>query len=240
MPFDSLPSIVLALCLPVVAGVLGAAIASARAPGVLLRSSLQHFAAGVVFAAVAVELVPEMLKDEHTLALCVGFALGVLTMLGTKSLVESWEERSLGTSSASLLVATGVDLLIDGALVGVGFALGARTGWLLSLALTLELLSVGLATSATLVAAGRGPVYAFATTAGLAILVPVGAQLGFACAGRLTAQAMVGLIAFATAALLYLVTEELLAEAHEFRDTPLSAAMFFVGFLALLVLELRL
>ncbi len=38
-------------------------------------------------------------------------------------------------------------------------------------------------------------------------------------------------------ALLYLVTEELLVDAHEANDTPLLTAMFFVGFLALFVLE---
>jgi ZIP family zinc transporter len=38
-------------------------------------------------------------------------------------------------------------------------------------------------------------------------------------------------------ALLYLVTEELLVEAHEQPDTPLVASMFFVGFLALLMIE---
>ena len=38
-------------------------------------------------------------------------------------------------------------------------------------------------------------------------------------------------------ALLYLVTEELLIEAHETPDRPWVTAMFFVGFLALLLLE---
>ena len=38
-------------------------------------------------------------------------------------------------------------------------------------------------------------------------------------------------------ALLYLVTEELLVEAHETPDRPWVAAMFFAGFLLLLLLE---
>ena len=45
------------------------------------------------------------------------------------------------------------------------------------------------------------------------------------------------MLAFGAAALLYLVTEELLVEAHEVPDTPLLTAMFFVGFLALFILE---
>jgi ZIP family zinc transporter len=38
-------------------------------------------------------------------------------------------------------------------------------------------------------------------------------------------------------ALLFLVTEELLVEAHERPDTAFISAMFFVGFLALLTIE---
>ena len=45
---------------------------------------------------------------------------------------------------------------------------------------------------------------------------------------------------FGVAALLYLVTEELLREAHEERETALGTAMFFVGFLAFLVIGMTL
>ena len=44
------------------------------------------------------------------------------------------------------------------------------------------------------------------------------------------------MLAFALAALLYLVTEELLAEAHETPDVPLVTALFFAGFLRFLLL----
>ena len=44
-------------------------------------------------------------------------------------------------------------------------------------------------------------------------------------------------LSFGLMALLYLVTEELLVEAHEKPDSPLISAMFFVGFLALLLIE---
>ena len=40
------------------------------------------------------------------------------------------------------------------------------------------------------------------------------------------------------AALMYLVIEELLTEAHEVKETPLITAAFFAGFVALYLLEL--
>ncbi|NWP75002.1 transporter, partial [Escherichia coli] len=46
-----------------------------------------------------------------------------------------------------------------------------------------------------------------------------------------------GFLSFGLMALLYLVTEELLVEAHARRDTPLISAMFFIGFLVLLLIE---
>ena len=53
-----------------------------------------------------------------------------------------------------------------------------------------------------------------------------------------SAPVKTGLFAFGLVALLYLVTEELLVEAHEqAEDTPWITALFFVGFLVLLVLQ---
>lgn len=46
----------------------------------------------------------------------------------------------------------------------------------------------------------------------------------------------VGILGFDIGALLYLVAEELLTEAHEVEDTPFITAMFFPGFLLPLLL----
>ncbi len=51
-------------------------------------------------------------------------------------------------------------------------------------------------------------------------------------------QVLITMIAFGTAALLFLVTEELLTEAHEVKESPLMTSAFFIGFLAVFLLEL--
>ena len=53
-----------------------------------------------------------------------------------------------------------------------------------------------------------------------------------------TAVFIDALLAFGVAALLYLVTEELLVEAHEGKETPAQAAMFFLGFILLFVIDM--
>jgi ZIP family zinc transporter len=47
---------------------------------------------------------------------------------------------------------------------------------------------------------------------------------------------MAAILGFGVSALLYLVTEELLLEAHDTPDTPLITATFFLGFLIPIVL----
>lgn len=77
-----------------------------------------------------------------------------------------------------------------------------------------------------------------AIPSGLALALAVAAIAGFVVAGRLTGPLFTIVLAFGAAALLYLVTEELLVEAHEVPETSLTIAMFFVGFLALFVIEM--
>ncbi|MFZ1389506.1 MAG: hypothetical protein WBP46_14535 [Thiolinea sp.] len=45
-------------------------------------------------------------------------------------------------------------------------------------------------------------------------------------------------MAFSAAALLYLVTEELLIEAHEVEDKPISTLVLFAGFLVFWSIQL--
>jgi ZIP family zinc transporter len=136
-----------------------------------------------------------------------------------------------------MLIAVGFDLLLDGFLLGIGFAAGARAGVVLTLGLAAECLSLGLATSATLVRGGmqrRGR--AILVTMILGLVFGLGAVLGLTLLRGLSGRMLTSVISFGCAALLYLVTEELLVEAHEVEETNVATAAFFVGFLIILVL----
>lgn len=73
---------------------------------------------------------------------------------------------------------------------------------------------------------------------GLACLPFLGATVGGTVLAGLTGGVMDGLLAFGVAALLYLVTEELLVEAHKAPDGPWITSLFFVGFLLLLTISM--
>jgi ZIP family zinc transporter len=247
--------------IPAAPTLLGGVVAAFRPPGARLQSVIQHFAAGVVFAAVAGELLPELMHEAAPVPTVLGFALGVGLMLGVKRLTESpprtrsggepagggvaedtapEAEKPEAENTRGLVVTVAVDVAIDGLLVGVGFAAGTEAGVLLTLALSLEVLFLALATAAALVRAGASRTRVLGTTAGLVVLLVAGAAVGGLAAGGLTGGLLAAVLAFGVAALLYLVTEELLVEAHETRDTPLATATFFAGFLALLLLEMAL
>lgn len=227
--------------LPIAAMIVGAVIASFRPPGAKLRSVLQHFAAGVVFSVVAVELLPDVMHEHNVWAVTIGFALGVAVMLGIKEITgddaetaESGEQ--VEAVSKAMLFAIGVDILVDGFLLGIGFAAGAKEGKLLALALAIELLSLGLALASTMTRANAPRLKIILITAGLSLLIFIGSIVGSTVLQKVSAATLEAVLSFGLAALLFLVTEELLTEAHEVPETPFITASFFAGFLLFLIL----
>ena len=117
----------------------------------------------------------------------------------------------------------------------MGFAAGARIGILLALAEAAEQLSVGLALAGELRSARMSRGRILLIVSGLGSLVFVTAVAGATVLSRLQGGAMEMVLSFGAAALLYLVTAELLREAHEERESTSATAMFFAGFLLFLV-----
>lgn len=222
---------------PIAATVIGAGVAAVRRPGPRVTSAVQHFAAGVVFAAVAGEVLPD-LRNQHSLGpLVAGFVAGVAVLLVIDGFARRAEDAEGTGLPVPLLVAIAIDLVIDGLLVGIGAALGEGQGRILTLALTLEVLFLGLSLAIQLGARGVRPLKATAVTACVSLAIAVGAIGGAAALANASHGVLAGVLAFGAAALLYLVTEELLVEAHEGAETSVLTAMFFVGFLAVYVLE---
>ena len=216
--------------IPVAAVLLGSLFAVSRRPREGFVSAMQHLAAGVVFAAAAAEILPEVMHEASPVATFTGGALGIIVMLSLKAVAG----RAKGP--VAMLGAVGVDILIDGLVLGLAFIAGAKAGLLLTIALTLEVLFLGLTMTTELGETVRSKARIFAITAGIALLLPIGAALATPVAA-FPPVIIAGFLSFGLMALLYLVTEELLVEAHEKPDTPLISAMFFIGFLGLLLIE---
>ncbi|MFP5436723.1 MAG: ZIP family metal transporter [Bacteroidia bacterium] len=226
--------------IPVITIVAGGVIGIFRNPGVTFRSSVLHFAAGVVFSVVAVELLPDIIKNHKPVEVGIGFSLGIMVMLLVKYLSEKLAERNKAKTSPQvpygLLIALLIDLAVDGLLLGVGFAAGKEEGILLSIALGIETLSLGLAVAIALRQGKILKAKKFLILFILGFTFFAGALLGISLLSNLTQEVLELVLSFGLAALLFLVTEELLTEAHQDKESPIQTACFFVGFLLFLLL----
>ena len=235
---------------PIAAGAIGSAAAAVRRPGPELVSAIQHFAAGVVIAALAGELLPD-LRHEGNLGWAVaGFSAGVALVLSLAAYGRRLDAKQttapendappaggfLALVPLGFLVTVAIDLLIDGVLIGLGVRLGSTQGSILTIALTLEILFLTLSLAAELTDRGLTSRQASAICIGLSLSTGVGAITAAVLLGGVGTAVLAFVLAFGAAALLYLAVEELLVEAHEERETALLSAMFFAGFLAIYIL----
>lgn len=232
--------IILFSLIPVLTMVAGGVVAIVRKPSGNVRSLILHFAAGVVFSVVAVELLPDIVKTHAPLPLIIGFTLGFLVMVGVRKATEpneKGEEKEIETPKmpVGLLIAIAVDVFIDGLLLGIGFTAGSTEGMLLAIALSLELLSLGMATATELSEKGLSKRKSTGLIVTLAIVFFVSAVLGATLLHNLSHRAIEVVLSFGLSALLFLVTEELLIEAHEEKETVWHTSAFFGGFLLFVV-----
>ena len=218
MPYLLAPAIVL-----LVTGVL----ANWILPGPKVRSSLQHLAAGIIFASVATEVVPEILSGSHVGSMVIGYVLGMILIFGIRSL----EKKDSGKKSwLSLAIAGSVDLLIDGFLMGVAFSISKESGIVLTIAIAFEVLFLGFTFSVSFATRGVRQFHVLMLLSIMAAVLLAGGILGYWILGFLEPSLQVSAMAFGAVALLYLVAEELLVDAHEGGETVMGPLLLFIGF----------
>ena len=72
LPYLAVPSIVL---------IVVSLIATLWMPSTKISPALQHLVAGIIFATVATELVPEILKGSNIVVMLMGYGTGILLIL---------------------------------------------------------------------------------------------------------------------------------------------------------------
>ena len=234
---------------PALGVIAGAATAVVRHPSDAMRSAIQHFAAGVVFSVVAVELLPDLTATHAIPEVIGGFLAGVILLMVIRAKFGEEENDLAARHSrlaisqalpAGLLTGIGIDVFLDGLLLGLGISIGAKEGLLLAGALTLELYSLGLALGADMSNRRLGRRRILLASTALGFLLVLGAAAGFLLLRSGSSHVLAAVLSFGCAALLFLVTEELLVEAHEVPETAFTTGSFFGGFLLFLVLGMAL
>lgn len=229
----------LAMFIPAVIASLGGALAIVWNPSHHARSLIQHFAAGVVLAALAVEVLPELGREHAPAwvlisAFSVGGILMYLMKLWSIRLEEKSEHSAENAFNYGLIAATFIDVAVDGFIIGAGFAAGGNTGLILALGLSVELLFLGLSLVSETIKGWRVVVM----TLLLAGVVLSCTLLGKYLLSGASTSIISAILAFGVAALLYLVTDELLVEAHTIEEKPSSTLWLFAGFLVFWSIQL--
>lgn len=232
----------LIMLIPALVAVAGGFLSLVWHPSHQMRSLIQHFAAGVVLAALAVELLPEIGREHaQPWVLIAAFAAGSLFMFGMKLLTDKLEagNHAAGQEAKTalpigLLVATLIDIATDGFIIGAGFASGGETGLILALGLSVELLFLGLALMSDALRGWK----MIALTCLLGVEVFAFAVLGKWLLAGVSHDVLGAVLAASAAALLYLVTEELLMEAHEVEEKNYAVLVLFAGFLTFWSIQL--
>ena len=221
------------------AGIAGGVLAFFWAPGVYARSAVQHFAAGVVIAAIASDLIPEVQKTGTPGGILGSFIAGGAVMIALKWVALKYEKDSRGRRvPVGIAAAAAVDTFVDGALISAGFLAGQSLGALLAIALTVELLFLTLSVGSEFHRPKSRRWYGLATTTGIALMLLLGAATAFFALRAASETTVAMCLAFGAAALLYLIAEELLVESIQAEESLFSTAMLFAGFAALLALKL--
>lgn len=230
------------LALPAAVMLFGGVLATFWSPGKSLIAMVQHLAAGIILAAVTVEVFPAMQSAKVAPALLIGsFTVGVLFMYAVKHLGERLEAGNSARSlekrfNFGLIITVFIDAALDGVTIGAGFAAGEKVGFALAIGLSAEMLFLSMSLISDTISGAR----ALWISAGLSGAILVSAMLSYYLLSSTPGTTIAIALAFSCAALLYLVTEELLIEAHAHAqaEKPYFMLVLFAGFVGFWVISL--
>lgn len=220
-------------------GLAGGALPLARVPSEPFKGHVQHLAGGILLAVVIVELMPEARAADGLGSILLGLIAGAVVMVALKRFSRWMERRADGeTSVAGLTVAAALDTGIDGLLIGAGFAADPRLGVVLALGLGVELSTLTLSVSSEMRRLRWSVLTTGAVVVGISCMLIAGAFTGLMVLGDRSGPVRAFVLAFAVIALVYLVTEELLARGREAHENATTAATFFGGLIATIVFSI--
>ena len=193
-----------------------------------------HLAGGIVLAVVGLELMPEALDTAQPWVPLLAFVLGGVAFIGLDRAI-GWVQGRLGGSdeeAGALAIFGGVslDLFSDGVMIGTGTVIDPALGLLLALGQMPADLPEGFAAVATLRKAGISRLRRLLLAAGFALPIFAGAALGFLALRDAPEVLTLSVLALTAGALVSVVVEEMITEAHEGDTSQLGPVFLTAGF----------
>merc|ERR1712113_615028 len=243
------PIVVPAVCAPAFTMLIGGLVAGQLKVSQWGLCAAQYFSAGMILA-VCGNLAGEISGHgiSTIVVMMVGFCLGVGSMVLVKKITEGLcEVEDSGNSQMvksfpwPLVIAVAIDSVVDGLLLGMIGTETPKAVLMVSTATALEMGALGLSFSAALREQSRQA--RGACVLGMPLALLLGGAVGAFAATPLqnSPLAITGMLSFGISALVYLVIEELLAEAvqrrQEIDKRGSTSSFLFVGYLLVLILD---
>jgi ZIP family zinc transporter len=231
-------------------GLGGLALLAIRRPTDRTLDALTGLTAGIMLAAAIFSLLVPALDRGRLGGVVAGFALGVafLALLdyavphlharfAERGHALSEEQAGAEQRAVLLLSALTIHNLPEGMAVGLAFAAGGpELGVPTAVAIGVQNVPEGFAAAAPLLKAGASRKRAIGFAAATGAVEPPAALLAAAAAG-IAGGLLVGGLAFAAGAMIYVVVDELIPESHGRGNERLATLCFTVGFVVMLTLD---
>lgn len=210
-----------------------------RLPPDRIRAFLLHFAGGILLAVVCVEIWPDVDSADRPLPMLAGLLAGGTLMIGLNALTHRLERRPTDAAAlpVGLMAAAGIDSVVDGMLIGIGYAAQPELGLLLAAGLGVEKFTITMCVASELREADQPRRRIVACAAVMALALIPSAILGHHLLADAAGAPYVTILSAAAAALLYLVTVELMARGQDTHASPGAILCFFAGFTGLAAFE---
>lgn len=220
-------------------GVGGLIVLLSGKPSTKMFSLLLGFAAGIMLAISAFDLLPAALDGGGMAITVTGFLLGAGLMHALDVLVphihigsgepEQGDKDQMLKLGYFIFLGIALHNLPEGLAIGAGYGASLRLGAAIAVALALHNIPEGMATAAPLISGGmsRWRAVFFTTLAGL--MTPLGTAIGLVLTG-ISSQFIGLFLALAAGAMVYIVSDELIPQSHAFHS-HLANTGLLAGFL---------
>jgi zinc transporter, ZIP family len=215
----------------------GALVAFAVDIPIKIRGLIQGFGAGVLFGAVAYDLVEDAVDAQAGgFAVGFGFGLGAVVFFVGSVLIDRFGSRGSSSAGAAeagggrraaglaILLGTVLDGIPESIVLGLTFVPGAGATMSILLAVFVSNIPEALSATADLADSGTTRRRIMAIWIGVTLTSAAGAALGFAMLDLVEARLIVATQAFAAGALVAMLAESMIPEAYETGGRPVGLA----------------
>jgi ZIP family zinc transporter len=220
--------------LPALANFAGGGLAELFRVSARALSLALHLAAGIVLAVVGLELMPEALNASAPWLPLLAFVAGGAAFIGLDRVVGYVQGRLGGDEEQkgafAIFGGVSLDLFSDGVMIGTGTVINPALGLLLALGQMPADLPEGFAAVATMRNAGVKRRTRLLLTAGFAVPILFGAALGYLALRDAPEVVTLSVLALTGGALVAVVVEEMVSEAHEGETSQLGPVFLTAGF----------